>query len=197
MSLTSLNANADENELKIDYFKDITNKLYIDIKIANYTEESQGQNRPAEGSGRILIGLFGNKAPKAATHFLNACKSNSDIFPSYLNSQFTKINENGLIEIEKLRGLELISIAGSDQYEYHGKLLPELIPTFESSDFKHIRRGLLTKSQLSGGLEFGITTRSNSQLDQFYEVFGIVIEGYEVLDAIEAIQRYSYKTATG
>ena len=46
---------------------EITNKVYFDIKIANYTEESVGTNQGAFGSGKIVIGLFGKNAP-LSTH---------------------------------------------------------------------------------------------------------------------------------
>jgi hypothetical protein len=41
----------------------ITNKVYLDIKIANYTEESTGTNKGADGSGRVVFGLYGKEAP--------------------------------------------------------------------------------------------------------------------------------------
>lgn len=43
---------------------EITQKVYFDIKIANYTEESTGRNQGAAGSGRIVIGLYGKAAPE-------------------------------------------------------------------------------------------------------------------------------------
>lgn len=57
--------------------------------------------------------------------------------------------------------------------------------------------GLLTVRALSDGAEFGITTRPSPTLDTFHVVFGRVIDGIEVLSAIEKIQTYSYKTTTG
>ena len=41
----------------------ITSKVYLDIKIANYTEESTGTNKGADGSGRVVFGLYGKDAP--------------------------------------------------------------------------------------------------------------------------------------
>lgn len=41
----------------------ITCKVYLDIKIANYTEESTGTNKGADGSGRVVFGLYGKDAP--------------------------------------------------------------------------------------------------------------------------------------
>lgn len=43
----------------------ITNKVYLDIKIANYTEESTGTNKGADGSGRVVFGLYGKDAPES------------------------------------------------------------------------------------------------------------------------------------
>eukprot|EP01035_Chromulina_nebulosa_P017051 gene17051-22561_t len=53
------------------------------------------------------------------------------------------------------------------------------------------------EKQFSGGPEFSITTRSSSELDSFHEVFGVVIEGLDVIDAIANLPRYTYKTKTG
>lgn len=43
----------------------ITSQVYLDIKIANYTEESTGTNKGAEGSGRVVFGLYGKDAPES------------------------------------------------------------------------------------------------------------------------------------
>lgn len=44
-------------------------------------------------------------------------------------------------------------------------------------------RGLLTRSQLSGGPEFGITTKANSALDQYHEAIQ-----YTILDVFGLIK---------
>jgi cyclophilin family peptidyl-prolyl cis-trans isomerase len=59
------------------------------------------------------------------------------------------------------------------------------------------RRGLLTRRELSAGPEFGITMDAAPSLDGFHVVFGTVLEGFEVLDAIAKIPTYTYKTQTG
>ena len=48
----------------------ITERIFLDIKIANYTEESTGKNRGALGSGRVVIGLYGRDAPESVKRFL-------------------------------------------------------------------------------------------------------------------------------
>ena len=56
---TIINSNSNSNgNTKSNMFPEITNKVYIDIKISNYTEESIGTNKGAQGSGRIVIGNY-------------------------------------------------------------------------------------------------------------------------------------------
>ena len=59
------------------------------------------------------------------------------------------------------------------------------------------RRGLLTRRQLKVGPEFGITMKPSEELDNFHIVFGVVLQGYDVLDAISQIPTYTYQTKTG
>lgn len=116
--------------------------------------------------------------------------------PSFYNARFSKIVDNCL-EIDKIRGLNVVNIGGVEQYEYAGNLLPNYKPILEQSNVRHTKRGLLTRKQLSATPEFGITMDKAEQLDAFHVNFGEVIEGLEVLDAIAEIPTYSYKTKTG
>ena len=59
------------------------------------------------------------------------------------------------------------------------------------------RKGLLSRRQLTSGPEFGVTLAPADQLNGFHVIFGIVLEGQEVLDAIALVPTYSYKTKTG
>jgi len=65
--------------------------------------------------------------------------------PSYQNSQFVKVVEGELLEIEKVRGINLVNIAGSEQYEYKGEILRDYTPILESNSLRHNSRGLLTR----------------------------------------------------
>ena len=51
----------------------ITSKVYLDIKIANYTEESTGTNKGADGSGRVVFGLYGKEAPDSVNRVRFYC----------------------------------------------------------------------------------------------------------------------------
>ena len=116
----------------------ITHKAYIDIKIANYTEESIGKNLAARGSGRLVFGLYGDIAPKSVQLFLDTAQSDGEERPSFINCQFSRITSDGLLEIEKVRGINTVTIAGSDQLEYNGKLLSteQMIETNYVKHFK-------------------------------------------------------------
>jgi len=162
----------------------VTDLAYLDVKIANYTEESTGKNRAAEGSGRILVGLFGKQAPESVKRFLSVVDGDGVNTPSYVNSQFSRVVNGNLLEMEKVRGVNKVSIAGSEQYEYNGNVLTDYKPILERNELRHTRLGLLTRSELSEGPEFGITLDKAEDLDGFHVVFGVVLDGLEVIDAI-------------
>lgn len=191
-------ARAAETTAVVDVPKPIiTDMVYMDIKIANYTEESTGANKGAEGSGRVIIGLFGKIAPESVKRFLSVIDGNGVDSPSYINSQFTKVVGGDLLEMEKVRGLNKVSIAGTDQYEYGGNVLTDYQPILENNDLRHTSAGLLTRRQLTEGPEFGITLDKAPELDSFHVVFGFVLDGMSVIDALSEIPTYSYKTRTG
>lgn len=177
----------------------ITDKVFMDLKIANYTEESIGTNQGAKGSGRIIIGLYGKDAPQSVARFLALVDGNGVDRPNFINTQFTKIGENGLLEVEKVRKINKIQFAGTDAYEFEGAILAEYAnPILESNSIGHTKRALLTRNKLTSTPEFGITLKDDtSSLDGFHCVFGEVIGGIEVLDAIADIPVYTYSTSTG
>ena len=179
----------------------MTDKVFIEVKIANYTEESIGANKGATGSGRLVIGLFGNDAPLSVKRFLSVIDGDGVNQPNFINTQFAKIGAlDGLLEIERVRGLNKVQLAGQEEYEYQGNLLPEYAnPILESNEIRHDRRGLLTRLKLTSTPEFGITLAADKSpsLDGFHCVFGEVLEGFDVLDAVAAVPTYSYSTSTG
>jgi len=151
------------------------------------------------GSGRIVIGLYGKDAPKSVDLFLATIKGeyNGIEQPNFINSQFTKFMD-GLLQLENIRGINTVTIAGSKQYEFHGNLLTNYQPILETNNVKHDRKGLLTRRQLTAIPEFGITTQEIPALDSFNVVFGEVIDGYDtVIDEITKISVYEWKTRTG
>jgi hypothetical protein len=122
-----------------EYIPEITDKVYMDIKIANYTEESIGKNKAAVGSGRIVVGLFGKEAPQSVKLFLDTIRSDGKTAPTFFNSQISRISmDEGLVEIEKMRSLNPITIAGDEKYEYAGNVL-DYKPILENSKVSHAK----------------------------------------------------------
>ena len=176
----------------------ITDKVFFDIKIANYTEESTGRNRGARGSGKIIVGLFGNAAPESVKRFLATIDGDGETAPNFYNAQFSRIVDDNLLLIEKIPGISALKIAGTDQYEYKGNVLTDYTPILETNGISHNKAGYLTRRQLTVGPEFGITVGSNAtSLDGFHLVFGTILQGMEVIEAITRVDRYSYMTKTG
>ena len=56
---------------------------------------------------------------------------------------------------------------------------------------------MLTRRQLTAGPEFAVTLKPSPELDNFHIVFGVVLQGYDVLYAISQIPTYTYQTRTG
>lgn len=177
----------------------ITDKVFLDIKIANYTEESTGRNRGARGSGKIIIGLYGKAAPESVKRFLATIDGDGETTPNFYNTLFSKIVDDNLLIVEKIQGVSTMKIAGTDQYEYKGNVLTDYKPILETNGISHNRAGYLTRRQLTSGPEFGITIGNDAAttLDGFHVVFGTILEGMEVIEAISKIDRYTYTTKTG
>lgn len=175
----------------------VTDYAYFDLKIANYTEESVGTNKGAGGSGVIKIALFGKDAPLSVARFLATVDGDGNTLPSFANCQFSRIVNGSLLEMERVRGINKISIAGSESFEFQGSVLMDYRPILEQNGLRHDRPYLLTRKQLLSGPEFGITVAAAPELDPFHVVFGEVVGGRDVLDAIASVPTYSYKTATG
>ena len=132
----------------------ITDKVFFDIKIANYTEESTGRNRGARGSGKIIVGLFGNAAPESVKRFLATIDGDGETAPNFYNAQFSRIVDDNLLLIEKIPGISALKIAGTDQYEYKGNVLTDYTPILETNGISHNKAGYLTRRQLTVGPEF-------------------------------------------
>ena len=115
----------------------VTHKVFLDIKIANYTEESIGTNKGAIGSGRLIIGLYGKDAPESVKIFLSTLDGNGVDHPNYVRNQFSRIVDGQLLEIEKVRGINRINIAGQDALEYQGALLSDNTPILETNTLRH------------------------------------------------------------
>ena len=117
----------------------VTERVFLDIKIANYTEESIGKNKGAEGSGRIVIGLYGKDAPLSVQRVLQTINGNGVETPNYINSIFNRVVDGVLLDMERVRGINKVSIAGTEQFEFAGNVLTGYTPILERNNITHSR----------------------------------------------------------
>ena len=93
----------------------------------------------ALGSGRIVIGLFGEDAPFSTQRFLETIQSDGDKLPTFLNSQFSKVTDNCLLQLDDLPRLEVVNIAGTEQFQYGGEILTNYKPILDTNTIRHDR----------------------------------------------------------
>mmetsp|Transcript_32050 Transcript_32050/g.50342 ORF Transcript_32050/g.50342 Transcript_32050/m.50342 type:complete len:323 (+) Transcript_32050:52-1020(+) len=171
----------------------ITHKVFIDIQIASILNESNNFTSYNDYKGRLVFGLWGEAAPRSvrtALRYFDAGPDPEAPGPTYARGAAMTSRGPTLLEGGRIKGLQQVNIAGSLQYEYRGKVI--VGPSaFELSPTKHNRRGLLTRDSFSTGPEFGVTLADAPELDDGRRVvFGELLEGEDVLQALELVPTY-------
>ena len=159
----------------------VTQKAYFDIEIDGKPE------------GRIVFGMFGDTVPLTVDNFVKLCTGEMGTGKSgkplhYKGSAFHRIIQGFMAQ-----GGDFTLGDGRGGESIYGEKFKD-----ENFNLKHTKPNLLSMANAgpnTNGSQFFITFAATPWLDGRHTVFGEVIEGEDIVRALEAIGSSSGKTS--
>jgi len=133
--------------------------------------------------GRIVVELFEDVVPRTADNFRSLCtgEKGRGVDGKRLNLMGSKFHR--IIPGFMCQGGDFTKGNGTGGESIYGHKFAD-----ENFKLKHIGKGILSMANSgpnSNGSQFFICTRSTPHLDEKHVVFGKVVSGYEVVEAME------------
>jgi peptidylprolyl isomerase len=149
-------------------------RVALDVKIGD------------EAAGTVVLELFADVVPKTAENFRALCTGEKGM--GYAGSPFHRIIPEFMIQ-----GGDFTRGNGTGGKSIYGDRFPD-----ENFQIKHTEAGLLSMANAgpnTNGSQFFITVAATPWLDGKHVVFGKVVEGMDVIRAMEAVGSRSGETS--
>lgn len=147
-------------------------KVYFDIEIAD------------KSAGRITFELKADAVPKTAENFRALCTGEKGVGKSGKPLHFKGSAFHRIIPQFMCQGGDFTNGNGTGGESIYGAKFAD-----ENFDLTHDKKGLLSMANAgpnTNGSQFFITVATTPWLDGKHTVFGEVVDGYDVVEAMEA-----------
>ena len=138
-----------------------------------------------QNAGRVTIELFADKVPNTAENFRCLCTGEKGVGKSGKNLHFKGSKFHRVINDFMAQGGDFTAGNGTGGESIYGEKFAD-----ENFSLKHTGRGDLSMANAgpnTNGSQFFLTFIPCNWLDNKHVVFGKVVDGMQVLDALESV----------